>query len=77
MQEQLDKDGKRYIAVTDEEIKQLPPATRIYHIAENIKGIAPENCKHDFIISGGLPMNIKGCKNCIYWEFTNEAPTEQ
>lgn len=70
-----DQDGKNYLSVTDEEIKELPPLTRVYHISATEKGIAPTDCKHDYIISKGVPMNIKGCKKCIYWDYTQEEPT--
>lgn len=76
MQEGVTNEGKRYIALSDAEIEQMPPTTRIYHLENGIKAIAPQNCCHDYYISGGVPMNIKGCNKCIYWEFTNEQPTE-
>lgn len=71
-----DKDGKNYLSVTDEEIKQLPPMTRVYHISDTEKGIVPTDCEHDFYISSGMPSNIKGCRKCIYWDFTREPVTE-
>lgn len=76
MQEQFTEDGKRYFAVTEEEIKLLPQSTLIYHIADGVKGIAPTDCEHDFFIGKGMPSNIKGCRKCIYWEFTKEPATE-
>lgn len=76
MQERYDKNGKRFLEVTEEDKKKLPPETRIYCMPNGVDGIVPPDCKHDFIVTGGMPMNIKGCKKCIYWEFTNEPPTE-
>ncbi len=68
--------GKRYIQLTEEEIKQLPPDTRIYHISEDIKAIPPADCEHEYIVNRGVASNIKSCKKCIWWEFTKEPPTD-
>lgn len=63
------EEGKNYLLVTEEEIKNLPSETRVYQITDTEKGIVPPDCKHEFEISSGFPRDIKGCKKCIYWEF--------
>ena len=62
--------------VTPEEQKALPEFTPVYYKGKD-KAIAPPDCKHDFEITPGAPRNIKACKNCIYWEFTQEEPTKE
>ena len=78
MRECTDKKGRRYIVVTPEEQKALPEFTPVYRVeGGKAKAIAPPDCKHDFEITPGAPRNIKACKNCIYWEFTQEEPTKE
>lgn len=72
MKEAYKKDGRRYISITEEERKTLPEGTVVYHIDKDTLGIAPPDCKHEFVISEGSPRNIKGCKKCIYWEYSYE-----
>lgn len=70
--------GKEYMRLSDkefEDIKAKKDGTPIYCMDEGY-GIVPPDCKHDFEISRGFPRNIKGCKKCIYWEFTMEEPEE-
>lgn len=69
MQEKIDKNGKRYVALTDEEIEALPKMTRVYQMPNGDKAIPPADCEHDFEISRGCSMDIKGCKKCIFWEW--------
>ncbi len=74
METKVTKDGKMYVALSDEEIKQLPKETRIYILEDNIKAIPPQDCEHSFVVKGGCSQNIKYCTKCIYWEFDTLAP---
>lgn len=77
METKVTKDGKKYVALSDEEIKQLPPETRLFIMDDKTKAIPPHDCKHSFLVDRGCPQNIKYCTKCIYWEFTMfEPPTE-
>lgn len=72
MQEKKDEHGRRYIELTPEETEEARKAGKTIY-GSNM--LAPDNCKHEFEVSRGIPSNIKGCKYCIYWEFTDEEPT--
>lgn len=72
-----DKEGRAYYELSPEEEQDMSKTeARLYCMENGRKAIVPPECKHEFKVSSGVPRNIKYCTECIYWEFTNEAPTE-
>ena len=72
MKEGKDKNGRRFIMLTEEERKGLPDGTMVFLLDGGQAAIPPKDCKHELELTPGIPRNIKGCKHCIYWEFTME-----
>lgn len=72
-----DKEGRAYYELSPEEEQDMSKTGVNLYCMENERvAIVPPECKHEFKVSSGVPRNIKYCTECIYWQFTNEAPTE-
>lgn len=76
MKEKFLKDGRRYFALTDDDLNCMCKDKKIYELENGEKAIAPDDCKHqEYILAIGDEKNYKICKKCIFQIETDEPIT--
>lgn len=82
MVEGITKNGKAYLRLTEDEVKKLPPKSRVFDMQSGgvrFKAIPPLDCKHELLTretvdeKEQIARNICECAHCILWLYEWEA----